>query len=104
MLFVCFYVYWWPIRFPYHIMFVSFKSNTSFTCGAGTANLSSPQIFDGFLLLDLWFSLSLFAFLSFLFWSLYSLSLFDLLIMIIPLVSSNFILTFHPQSETAYSF
>jgi hypothetical protein len=101
MLFVCFYVYWWPIRFPYHIMFVSFKSNTSFTCGAGTANLSSPQIFDGFLLLDLWFSLSLFAFLSFLFWSLYSLSL---LIMIIPLVSSNFILTFHPQSETAYSF
>ena len=101
MLFVCFYVYWWPIRFPYYIMFVSFKSNTSFTSGAGTANLSSPQIFDGFLLLDLWFSLSLFAFLSFLFWSLYSLSL---LIMIIPLVSSNFILTFHPQSETAYSF
>jgi len=29
MLFVFIYVYWWPTRFPYQIVFLSFNSNTT---------------------------------------------------------------------------
>jgi hypothetical protein len=37
--FLFIYVCWCPTRFPYHMMFVSFNSNTTgATCAAGTAN------------------------------------------------------------------
>ena len=44
------YIYWCPTRFPYHMMFVSFNSNTmDVISGAGMCiipeNLSSPPVF-----------------------------------------------------------
>jgi hypothetical protein len=39
-------IYWCATRFPYHIMFVSFDSNTTgVTNGAGTTNFSEPLEF-----------------------------------------------------------
>jgi hypothetical protein len=36
------YIYWYPTRFPYHMMFMSFNINmTGVTTGAGTANMTS---------------------------------------------------------------
>jgi hypothetical protein len=37
---ICIYLYWWPTRFPYQMVFVSFSISTSgVTCEAGNGNL-----------------------------------------------------------------
>ena len=62
-LFVFIYVYWYPTRFPYHMMFLSFISNmTGITNDTGTAYPSGAPIFSldfllEFVLLKMWFSL-----------------------------------------------
>ena len=50
MFFVCIYVYWYPTRFPYQMMFVSFSSNkTGVTSGAVTTYFSElPEFTLGF--------------------------------------------------------
>jgi hypothetical protein len=53
MLFVFIYIYWWPTRFPYQMMFVSFSSDTTgVTSGAWTTNPSGAPDFTllGFML------------------------------------------------------
>jgi hypothetical protein len=79
------------------MIFVSFNSNTTgITSGAGTANLSgnlsSPPYLCGVrvaesLVFCVMFCRLLFVFLYFFFQPLYGLSFFDLLLLIIPLVS-----------------
>jgi hypothetical protein len=99
MLFVFNEVYWCPIRFQYPMVFVSFNSNTAgVTCGTGSANPpklpSLHSVFSGVrvalsLVFCVVFCRSLFVLLSFFFWPLYCLFVFDLRTLITPLVSSN---------------
>jgi hypothetical protein len=61
-LFVC----WCPVRFPYHMMFLSLNSRTTgVTRGTGTTNSSgAPEFITGlvgFVLLDIYFCGSLFV-------------------------------------------
>ena len=98
MLFVFIFVYRCLTRFSYHMVFVSFNSNTTgVTHGTGTAYpsgaLSSTPDFNGVrvarsLVFCVMFCRSLYVLLSFFFWPLCCLS-FDLRILITPLVSSN---------------
>ena len=97
MLLVCIYLYWCPIRCPYHITFVLFSSNTTgVTCGAETTNHSTGFEFtlvfcgiraDRSLVFCVMFYVSLFVLLSFFD---HCLSFFDVRILITPLVSSTF--------------
>jgi hypothetical protein len=95
----CIYVYLSPTRFPYQMMFVLFSRNmTGVTCGVRLLTLSehlgSPPVFSGdrvtrSLVLCVVFWRLLFVPLSFFFWPLCCLALFDLLILNAPFVSSS---------------
>ena len=90
---------WWPTRFPYCMMFVSFNSNTTGTTSGQELptlpeHLSSPPVLSRVLVAQSLVFCVVFCVKSFVslscFWSLCYLSFSHLRIMITLLVSSNF--------------
>ena len=87
MLFVFIYAYWCPTRFPYHMRLVSYNGNMELL--TLPEHLRSSLVFSG-VQVARFLGFFVDRCLSFFFCPLCCLSVFDLRLLITPLVSSNF--------------